>query len=1196
MAARALTSPAGPARGRRAGAGARTPTFALVALALLAGCGEDAPAGGRIELDLSGPGWTLWLDDEAAWADDLLHPPGVDVATLPARPPTGGFDVLAREGRAVTVPSTVETWTWDERGDHRGISWWRRTFTLPEAAAGRRVVLAFSAVRLRAEVFLDGTLVGYDAVGSTPFTVDVTSHARPGAEHELAVRVTDPGGNLDWIDHTAHRWGDQPIPPSHGFGGVTGPVRVLVTDPVRTVDVFVANTPAITDVDVEVTVRNDAGAPARRDLVLSILDERDGALVHERAWPDLALPPGETVVSRSLSVPGAARWELDAPRLHRCRVRLAPPDGGDGARPDAVADETSVRFGFRWFAPEGIGEDAVFRLNGRRVVLASAISWGFWPVTGMVPPDGLARRQVEAARALGLNMLNHHRGLAAPGLLDAHDELGLLAHEEPGGYWSRGGDALTFALAREKWLRMVRRDRNHPSLVILNMINEATVDPDARMLADLREAQALDPTRTITFTSAWAERYGADGRTHVRPGDPEVHVEGWHDWHDAAGPGVDRDRFYVAPDEYRRHVDDRARIVFLGEEGAIGAPPRLGAIAREVEARDAHGAPRGWDSGHWLARRDALAAFLARPGWRDAYPDVDVLTRALAGVAYDFHARALGNACLGDVVDGYVINGWEGQPFENHSGIVGPWRRPKGEVARLAPALAPVHLAVRVPERVHHASVDVGPGRRSGVRVRADVFLVDETERAGPHELLVRWLDPDGRELAREAREVEVAGGEVFGQLLGRLEWTRDAPPGRHRVVASLHAPGARARGEPPIVEGAEALALVRWRDVPIPTGGARLEGGERLGAYLSLVKETDVPRLAARRDGEASADGGTRGPGAAVPAADLVLRELGPRRWIAVADVDPEPRVLVPREALRAPDGSAPGLRAAYFPRADLSGTPVVRREVTLDLDAPPEGPVPGVGGLEYGVRWSGRLLPAESGPHRLAVTSAGGVRLWIEGRLVLDAWDEATPTTRVTPPVPLEAGAAVPLRLEHRHEGIHRRVRLEWSTPSASAPGRALARALLARAAEDGTSVLVLTHADRWARAFADAGGPGSRGTLPMGRYWMGGGFVGREHPVLEGLLGESGALDFAFGDLVHYGAVRDGLLLEDAETIVACVTSHAPRAGTALGVARHGRGRLVLCTLDLVTAIDSPPGPGGVARALLGNLLAWAAEAAR
>src|SRR5438045_3615440 len=91
-----------------------------------------------------------------------------------------------------------------------------------------------------------------------------------------------------------------------------------------------------------------------------------------------------------------------------------------------------LRFGFRSFAPSGLGTNAIFRLNNRRIKLYSSISWGFWGLNGLFPTPELAEKEVTQAKKLNLNCLNFHRNLAKEDVLRAHDRLGLLRYLEPG--------------------------------------------------------------------------------------------------------------------------------------------------------------------------------------------------------------------------------------------------------------------------------------------------------------------------------------------------------------------------------------------------------------------------------------------------------------------------------------------------------------------------------------------------------------------------------------------------------------------------------------------------------------------------------------------------------------------------------------------------------------------------------------------
>jgi len=1144
-----------------------------IALSLLGGCSDagrddasiDAATEIRTRIDLSGEGWRLWLDEEASWEDDELFAPPVEVSTLDVRSPTIGWDAMGEQGLAVSVPGTVEEHTWPERGDYIGVSWWWREFELPElgGADGTRpriVRLAFEAVRQRAEVFVNGVLIGYDAVGNTPFELDVTGVVHAGS-NQLAVRVTDPGGNFSWEDFDALAWGEQTIPASHGFGGITGGVSVSVLDPLHLADVFVKNTPLIVDPDdpeaapeleIDISLRNDDAAPAACDILAEIADADDPSrVVFSGRLGQVSVPPGESVFSQRVTLENARWWSLDDPHLYRCRITLYSRHGRGGAY--AATDSDSVRFGVRTFEIDGLGEDAVLRLNGERIVLRSAISWGFWPTSGMVPTPELARRQVESAQALGLNMLNHHRTIAAPGLLDVHDELGLLAYAEPGGYTAHGGDELCFALAREKLLRMVRRDRNHPSLVLYNMINEETAEPEERHRRDIRDAHAADPTRTITYTSGWSEDGEHSLKLHMRAWDDDLHAEGWWDYHNAPGPGVQQDEAWNGPDDHLRRSENRGEIVFWGEEGAIASPPRLAPIAEALDA----GHP-GWDGEHFAAQHDAWSSWLdARPG----FAALDELTRSLGDVALEYQARTIENVRLGDVADGYVVNGWDDERFENHSGIVDAWRHPKGNADVLARANAPLALAVKLRRSAGHAGELVGGSVQTAISIPFDIALVNEVDLSGSHRLDLRLEDAQGRAVWTSTHEVIVTGGEVFGQMLLEDQTARvEASAGMHTLRAELWNP--RALTTTPTAEGSAEFLVVDWKSRALPGNGAVLEGSHSLRKFAAAHEGLDLP---------------------------VYFDGLPPLDWVLVGDFDVEPRELIAPEAFRAPDGT-PGLLAEYFADEELTEPAEQRNETHVDFQWSRQPPVESFGRFHYSARFTSTLVAPEGGSYRLHAMSDDGVRVWLDGELLIDDWEEHDARFDRSAAVEMAAGSEHDLRIEYRQRRGNALLRLYWTKPSRTTRTEALVTDLLRRVEEDGTRLAILGRADTWAQLFAEAGAIDYDGRLWHGRYWMGGGFFSREHPLLAGLP-TGGALGRPYQELVAYERDRFGLRLSGEEAVVGCFSDHQLDPATAVGIVTHGKGRLLFSTLDVMPALNKQSGSAEVVRKYVCNVVEWA-----
>ena len=267
----------------------RRGTYGLAAVLLLNFSMASAQSG-RYQRELSGEDWSLWLDHGALWADDEVYLPPVEVQKLPVNPPSGGWEELHqnRSSLRVAVPGTVEEHYWgaiggavqDTAGNYVGVSWWSKKFRLENALKGKRITLAFQSANLRAEVFVNGELVGYDVVGNTPFEVDATDAVKFDQENEIDVRITDPVGNFSWNDNILMRWGKNLVPAVHGFGGITGKVFLRATDAVVVGDIYVQNQRDPKKIKIIAALENRSGKEQRGKLEVSI---------HEKGDPDAVL-------------------------------------------------------------------------------------------------------------------------------------------------------------------------------------------------------------------------------------------------------------------------------------------------------------------------------------------------------------------------------------------------------------------------------------------------------------------------------------------------------------------------------------------------------------------------------------------------------------------------------------------------------------------------------------------------------------------------------------------------------------------------------------------------------------------------------------------------------------------------------------------------------------------------------------------
>jgi beta-galactosidase len=742
----------------------------------------------RIVQDISNNDWKLWLDPIAQWQNDILFAPPVDIKKLPVNLPTGGWQALQKgESKTVHLPATVEEFHWGINknpfgvsGNYLGISWFTTEVNVPATMKGKRIVLHFESVRFRAEVFVNQKLAGYDLINGTPFDVDITDYVTIGKSNSIAVRITDPNGNFDWRDSSNYMWGDYRTNPTHGFGGITGKVSLVATDNVFVNDVFIKNKPALNEIDAEISLTNNSSTAFKGNILLEVSERKTGKSVWEKSFPIEALNGENIPQSYTIKVDDAKLWDVDNPNLYVLKAIISKDNN--------VKDVVQKKFGFRWFEIKEIDGDKQFYLNNKRIVIRTAISWGFWPVNGIAPSDELAKKQIINAKAIGLNMLNFHRTIGQTNVLDYADELGLLYYQEPGGnqfpanQFNPKNDLqkkqadFYFAARDEKFFRMIKRDRSHPSLVIYNMHNERGAEPQKIDSLQMLAGHKLDPTRIMTYNSSnGAIKQGPDARfkLHLLPYSNQFYNYGWFDQHHAGGPGVYHDNLYSNPKKYAKFTDNKAEIIYYGEEGAIGTPPRLQLIRDEILKK---GKNIGWESDDYLKWYDAYDNFLKKNDFQKSFPNVDSLTRQMGNVSFYYQGRTIENVRINNTIDGYAVNGWESMKLENHSGIVDNYRNLKGDADVIARYNKPLYVAVKLTNKVLSVKDTT----------TVDFFIVNEKDIKGAFDLRVKATNEKKETVWTKTIPVTVTGGIKYGELLSSKNTFVPQREGYTKICAEL--------------------------------------------------------------------------------------------------------------------------------------------------------------------------------------------------------------------------------------------------------------------------------------------------------------------------------------------------------------------------------------------------------------------------
>jgi hypothetical protein len=400
-----------------------------------------------------------------------------------------------------------------------------------------------------------------------------------------------------------------------------------------------------------------------------------------------------------------------------------------------------------------------------------------------------------------MNMMLLHRAIGQPPVIEYADEMGLLTYEEPGGYRVapnrgddiEGPDEQALELRREKLKRMVIRDRSFPSMLIYNLKNEARNPPDEDDVKNVQLVHKLDPSRIITYnsdrnrqTDYWVVTENDPYKLHMRPFDEKLHYGGWwdhHHWYAYAGYvdiNYNNPQFYLrgvvnAPREplpedslYRL---DKSEVIFFGEEGAFGTMVRLDKITQDLKGTGATGF-REQEHIDWFKHYDR---FLDETGYRSAYKTVDELTLSMGRNLHYFQGRNIENIRMGNIADAYNMNGWGSA--STRTDVVDMYRYPTADPAILQHYTQPLYVAVKLRNKVVP----------SGSQPVADFYIVNEEDVKGKHALEVKLTGPEGNTLLTKEAEVNVAGGEEFGQLLLEdIKLPSLNAPGYYKVEASL--------------------------------------------------------------------------------------------------------------------------------------------------------------------------------------------------------------------------------------------------------------------------------------------------------------------------------------------------------------------------------------------------------------------------
>ena len=367
-----------------------------------------------------------------------------------------------------------------------GIGWYRKSFETPPSWAGRKVFVTFDGVYRNSEVWINGHSLGQRPYGYSTFQYDLTPFLATNGQNLLSVRV-ERENVADSRFYTG--------------SGIYRHVWLTVCDPVHVVQWGnYITTPRASaesaDVVVRTEVTNDAASAKSIRVNWQIVGPDDVAIEEGAQTKELAAGSGYTFsLWQKMAKPKL--WSPETPLLYTMVSRVF----ADGV----LKDETRTPFGIRTFRFDA---NLGFFLNGNNMKLKGLCIHHDAGVLGAAVPEDVLSRRLKLVKEIGANAVRCSHNPMAPEFYDLCDQLGLLVMDEAFDEWEIGkrkwvngrnvGSAKRFGYSEdfEVWAErdcgdMVRRDRNHPSIIMWSIGNEIDYPTDPYVLSETRAVEGF---------------------------------------------------------------------------------------------------------------------------------------------------------------------------------------------------------------------------------------------------------------------------------------------------------------------------------------------------------------------------------------------------------------------------------------------------------------------------------------------------------------------------------------------------------------------------------------------------------------------------------------------------------------------------------------------------------------------------------
>ncbi|PKK86229.1 MAG: glycoside hydrolase family 2 [Thermoplasmata archaeon HGW-Thermoplasmata-1] len=366
-----------------------------------------------------------------------------------------------------------------------GIGWYRKHIEIPKDYSGKKVFIDFDGVYMNSTVWVNGNLVGNWPYGYTSFQYDITPYLKYGGNNVISVKA-------DNSKQPNSRW--------YSGSGIYRHVWLTVVDKLHVAHwgTYVT-TPTVSaetaKVNMKTNILNEYGA-ARNCVLLSQIMDANGSVVGMAESAQEIGAGKQYEFNQDIQISSPKLWDIENPYLYK--IYTIVKDG------DRLVDDYETTFGIRTISFDA---NKGFFLNGKPTKILGTCNHHDDSCLGAALPDRANERRVQLLKEMGSNAFRTSHNPPTPELLDYCDQYGMLVMNEAFDCWVTSKTTYDYAMYFNDWWErdlenLIKRDRNHPSVVIWSVGNEITdmTLPEGKDILKnlIDKVRELDPTRPVT--------------------------------------------------------------------------------------------------------------------------------------------------------------------------------------------------------------------------------------------------------------------------------------------------------------------------------------------------------------------------------------------------------------------------------------------------------------------------------------------------------------------------------------------------------------------------------------------------------------------------------------------------------------------------------------------------------------------------